>query len=224
MSETRKVKILSREEDDPIPNPGDQSGPVADTTWDGADATSTAATSSSEDRVKELESLLEAKEKEFKENYDRLLRVTAEFENYKKRMSREMDDFRKYANQSLIKEMLSVVDHIELALQAAAAGGPDTKMSEGLHLTLKELLRILEKFNVKPIDAVGKPFNPEFHEAILREASDEFAENTVVREMQKGYMINQRLLRPALVVVAVPEEKANRSGADDGFNGNMFSA
>jgi molecular chaperone GrpE len=218
MSETRKVKILSPEEDDPILPSEDPSGPIAETGREGADATSTAAKGRSGDRVQDLETLLEAKEKESKENYDRVLRVTAEFENYKKRMSREMEDFRKYANQSLIKEMLSVVDHIELALQAASAGGPDSKMSEGLNLTLKELLRILEKFNVTPIDTVGKPFNPEFHEAILREASDEVSETTVLRELQKGYMINQRLLRPALVAVAVPAEKTGRKGADDSSN------
>jgi len=212
MSETRKVKILSPEEDEPILHSADPSGPGAENGRDGNDA---AAGSSSEDRVKDLETALEAKEKESKENYDRLLRVTAEFENYKKRMSREMDDFRKYATQSLIKEMLSVVDHIELALQAASAA-PDNKLTEGLNLTLKELLRILGKFNVAPIDTLGKPFNPEFHEAILREASDECSENTVVREMQKGYMINERLLRPALVAVAVPKEKTGRRDADDG--------
>jgi len=212
MSETRKVKILSPEEDEPIPHSADPSGQGAENGRDGNDA---AAGSSSEDRVKDLETALEAKEKESKENYDRLLRVTAEFENYKKRMSREMDDFRKYATQSLIKEMLSVVDHIELALQAASAA-PGNKLTEGLNLTLKELLRILGKFNVTPIDTLGKPFNPEFHEAILREASDECSENTVVREMQKGYMINERLLRPALVAVAVPKEKTGRKDADDG--------
>jgi len=212
MSETRKVKILSPEEDEPIPHSADPSGQGAENGRDGNDAT---AGSSSEDRVKDLETALEAKEKESKENYDRLLRVTAEFENYKKRMSREMDDFRKYATQSLIKEMLSVVDHIELALQAASAA-PDNKLTEGLNLTLKELLRILGKFNVTPLDTLGKPFNPEFHEAILREASDECSENTVVREMQKGYMINERLLRPALVAVAVPKEKTGRKDADDG--------
>lgn len=215
MSETRKVKIISPEEDEPILHSADPSGPGAENGRDGNDATSEAAGSSSEDRVKDLETALEAKEKESRENYDRLLRVTAEFENYKKRMSREMDDFRKYATQSLIKEMLSVVDHIELALQAASAA-PGNKLTEGLNLTLKELLRILGKFNVTPIDTLGKPFNPEFHEAILREASDECSENTVVREMQKGYMINERLLRPALVAVAVPKEKTGRKGADDG--------
>jgi molecular chaperone GrpE len=216
MSESRKVKVLSTEEDDRFIRSGDPGEADTGNGRKGTDASSAASKGRSGDRVKDLETTLEAKEKESAENYDRLLRVTAEFENYKKRMSREMDDFRKYANQSLIKEMLSVVDHIELALQAASAGGPDNQMSQGLNLTLKELLRILEKFNVTPFDSVGKPFNPEFHEAILREATDRFSENTVVREMQKGYMIHQRLLRPALVAVAVPKEPTDRKGADDG--------
>ena len=145
---------------------------------------------------------LEAKEKELKETYDRLLRTTAEFENYKKRMAREMDEFRKYANQSLLRELLSIVDHIELALQAAGGAGSEKTIADGLSLTLKELMRILEKFNVTPVESTGQPFNPEVHEAILREHSDSLPENAVVREMQKGYMINGRLLRPALVAVA----------------------
>jgi molecular chaperone GrpE len=145
---------------------------------------------------------LEAKEKELKETHDRLLRTTAEFENYKKRMAREMDEFRKYANQSLLRELLSIVDHIELALQAAGGAGSEKTIADGLGLTLKELMRILEKFNVTPVESTGQPFNPEVHEAILREHSDSLPENAVVREMQKGYMINGRLLRPALVAVA----------------------
>jgi molecular chaperone GrpE len=147
---------------------------------------------------------VESKDKELKDTYERLLRTTADFENYKKRMAREMDDFRKYANQSLLREMLSIVDHIELALNAAGGSGSQKTIADGLSLTLKELLRILEKFNVTPVAAAGRPFNPEVHEAILREPSDDLPENTVVREMQKGYMINGRLLRPALVVVAAP--------------------
>lgn len=189
-----------------------------------ADEAAEKVVASAEEVVNDLEARIEAKDKELKETYDRLLRVTAEYENYKKRMAREMDDFRKYANQSLLKEMLSVVDHIELALQAASDASPDKCLAEGLNLTLKELSRILEKFNVKPIDAVGKPFNPEFHEAILRETSEEVPETTVVREMQKGYMINQRLLRPSLVVVAVPKVAAGQNGADQCSNGNTFSA
>jgi len=222
MPEMRNIKIRSREEEDANLTSG-ASDMVKNRPGD-ADEAAEKVVASAEEVVNDLEARIEAKEKELKETYDRLLRVTAEYENYKKRMAREMDDFRKYANQSLLKEMLSVVDHIELALQAVSDAGPDQSLAEGLNLTLKELQRILEKFNVKPIDAVGKPFNPEFHEAILRETSGEVSETTVVREMQKGYMINQRLLRPSLVVVAVPKDAAGQNGANQCSNGNTFSA
>jgi molecular chaperone GrpE len=155
--------------------------------------------------VQELADKLSAKEKECEELRDRMLRVSADFENYKKRAAREGEEFRRYANQSLLKEMLSAVDHIELAIQSAESA-PETNASlvDGLRLTLKELLRIFDKFDVSPIAAVGKPFNPEFHEAIMREEGSALPENTVCREMQKGYLIGNRLLRPSLVVVAAP--------------------
>ncbi len=164
--------------------------------------------------VEELADMLAAKEKEAEETRDRLLRVTAEFENYKKRSAREIEEYRKYANQSLLKEMLSAVDHIELAIQSAeSAPETNTSLLDGLRLTLKELLRIFDKFNVSPVESVGKPFNPEFHEAIMCEESPDIPENTVIREMQKGYLIGSRLLRPALVVVAAPKRTAADNGA-----------
>jgi len=205
MSEPRKIKVAVNEEDEsgPGPNGSVEPAPGGEAQTEGNSSGGSESQPSEEQNLVDVRSKLDAREKEYKETYDRLLRITAEFENYKKRMSREMDDFRKYANQSLLKEMLSVVDHIELAIQAAGAPSPaGSSMVEGLNLTLKEFLRIFEKFNVKPIEAVGKPFNPQLHEAIMQEASDRLPENTVVREMQKGYMINERLLRPSLVVVA----------------------
>lgn len=159
-----------------------------------------------ENPLEELESRLEAKEEEAKETYDRLLRVSADFENYKKRSAREMEEFRKYANQSLLKEMLSVVDNLELAINSSNdKKKADKHLIEGLNLTLNEILRVFEKFNVKPIEAQGKVFDPAFHEAVMREETDDFPENTVVSEFQKGYLIHDRLLRPAMVVVAVPK-------------------
>ncbi len=156
-----------------------------------------------EGRLKELEVRLETKEKECRDSLDQLLRVSAEFENYKKRAAREQEEFRKYANQSLLKEMLSAVDHIELAIKATAGGaGDDSTIAEGLNLTLKELMRIFEKFGVTAIEAEGQPFNPEFHEAMLREECESLPANTVARELQKGYMLGKRLLRPSLVVVS----------------------
>jgi molecular chaperone GrpE len=153
-----------------------------------------------------MEARFEAKEEEAKETYDRLLRVSADFENYKKRSSREMEDFRKYANQALLKEMLSVVDNLELAINSSNDGKKaDQTLIEGLNLTLNEILRVFEKFNVKPIEAQGKSFDPAYHEAVLREETDDYPENSVISEFQKGYLIHDRLLRPAMVVVAAPK-------------------
>ena len=204
MPESKRIKIVTETDETPMA----ADAPPAEA----AEKSEELLGASAEERLREMENRLAAKAKEYEETHDKLLRVSAEFENYRKRTAREMDDFRKYAVQSLLKEMLSAVDHIELAIQAAASNSaPDKKLTEGLSLTLKELLRIFEKFNVVPIAAVGTPFNPEFHEAMLREESGEFPENTVLREMQKGYMIGSRLLRPALVVVAAPRDAARKS-------------
>ncbi|MGD2000637.1 MAG: nucleotide exchange factor GrpE [Desulfobacterales bacterium] len=159
--------------------------------------------------VKDLRSKLETKTGEAEENYDRLLRVSAEFENYKKRTAREMVDFQKYANQSLLRELLPIIDNLELAIKAAAeaADSTDACLLDGVELTRKEILKVFENFHVEPIDALGKPFDPNFHEAVMREESEEHPENTVVNELQKGYLMHDRLLRPSMVVVAMPKNK-----------------
>jgi molecular chaperone GrpE len=135
------------------------------------------------------------------------LRVSAEFDNYKKRSEREMAEYRKYANQSLIKEMLSVVDNLELAMNSTNGHKAiDKDLLQGLEMTHKEILKVFEKFNVKPIDAKGQPFDPTFHEAVMQEETDDSPKNTVINELQKGYLIHDRLLRPSMVVVAKPKE------------------
>jgi len=162
-----------------------------------------------DDPMKDLEAQLAAKEQEAKENYDRLLRVSAEFDNYKKRTSRELEEFRKFANQSLIKELLSVVDNLELAMDSTNGHQTiDQGLLQGLQMTHKEILKVFEKFNVKPIEAKGQVFDPNFHEAVMQEETDEVEANTIVNELQKGYLINDRLLRPSMVVVA--RSRANK--------------
>jgi molecular chaperone GrpE len=168
-----------------------------------------------EDPMKALEAKFEAKEKEAEENYDRLLRLSAEFENYKKRSSREIEEFRKFANQSLIKEMLSVVDNLELAMNSTNGHKAiDKDLLQGLEMTHREILKVFEKFNVKPIDAKGQPFDPTFHEAVMQEETNDYAKNTVINEMQRGYMIHDRLLRPSMVVVAKPREEKDSENPD----------
>ncbi len=166
---------------------------------------------SEDDPLKELQAKLEAKEKEAEDTYDRFLRISAEFDNYKKRSSREMVEYRKFANQSLIKEMLSVIDNLELAMNSTNGHKAiDKDLVQGLEMTYKEILKVFEKFNVKPIDACGQPFDPTFHEAVMQEETNDSPKNTVVNELQRGYMIHDRLLRPSMVVVAKPKE--NKDG------------
>jgi len=164
-----------------------------------------------ENPMEDLEAKLEVKEQEAKENYDRLLRVSAEFENYKKRASRDLAELRKFANQSLIKEMLSVIDNLELAMNSTNGHKTiDQGLLQGLDMTHKEILKVFEKFNVKPIEAKGQIFDPTYHEAVMQEETDEAGENTVINELQKGYLIHDRLLRPAMVVVARSKESKDK--------------
>jgi len=151
----------------------------------------------------EMAARLEAAEKEAGENYDRFLRISAEFENYKKRKDREATDFRKYANETLVKELLPVVDNLERAVETSADHEDAVNcILEGVDMTLKEILKVLEKFAVKALDAVGNPFDPTYHQAVMQEESEDHPDNTVIKELQKGYTIHDRLLRPSMVVVA----------------------
>lgn len=163
-----------------------------------------------DDLIKEMGSKLKAAKEESIENYDRFLRISAEFENYKKRSAREMGEFRKFANESLIKDMLSVVDNLERAVDSSSTDNKaSSALVEGVNMTLKEILKIFEKFNVTPLESLKKPFDPNFHQAVISEESDDYDENTVINEFQKGYMIHERLLRPAMVVVSRPKARAD---------------
>jgi len=159
------------------------------------------------DPLKEMAEMVESLKKEAAENHDRLLRVAAEFENYKKRNAREMNDFRKFANESFVKAMLPVVDSLDLAIGSASNDQQaNSSVVEGVTMTLKEIYKIFEQFGVKPIESIGKTFDPVFHQAMMQEETEAYPENTVSKELQKGYMIHDRLLRPAMVVVSKKKE------------------
>lgn len=149
------------------------------------------------------QSELEKLKKEKEDYYDRLLRASAELDNYKKRVDREKSDLRKYANESLTSELLSVVDNLERAITMSTEGPTSAEsILQGVEMTLKEILKILEKFHVKPIESLGEAFDPRFHQAVGQEESQESPANTITKELQKGYMIHDRLLRPSMVIVS----------------------
>ena len=149
-----------------------------------------------------LEEKLQAAERQAQENHERFLRVAAELDNFRKRKEREVSDLRKYANQMLLRELLGVVDNLERALAASLENSEPEGLREGVEMTLKELLKIFDQFKVTPIEAHEQPFDPNHHEAVMQEPNDAFPPNTVVKELQKGYMLRDRLLRPAMVVVS----------------------
>ena len=161
------------------------------------------------DPIKALEEKLGAVEQEAKEHYDRWLRVSAEFENYQKRAAREMNDFRKFANESFVKAMLPVVDNLDRAIESSSNDKhANRSMLEGVNMTLKEILKVFEQFNVKPFESLGKTFDPSLHQAVMQEETEAHPENSVIKELQKGYMMHDRLLRPAMVVVSKTKTKS----------------
>jgi len=198
MAKSEKIKVHTKVEETVIEDKIDQNN---DSNKEGKAETV--------DPLKEMEEKLESMGQEVKENYDRFLRVSAEFENYKKRAAREMNDFRKFANESFVKAMLPVVDNLDRAIESSSNDKQaDTSMLEGVDMILKEILKIFEQFNVKPFESLGKTFDPSYHQAVMQEETEVYPENSVVNELQKGYMMHDRLLRPAMVVVAKTKTKS----------------
>ena len=122
-----------------------------------------------------------------------------------------MNDFRKFANESFAKAMLPVVDSMDLAVESSSNDKHvNNSMVEGVNMTLKEILKVLEQFSVKRFDSLGNTFDPGLHQAVMQEETEEHDDNSVIKELQKGYMIHDRLLRPAMVVVSKKPENRKK--------------
>ncbi|QJD29682.1 nucleotide exchange factor GrpE [Methylococcus geothermalis] len=146
--------------------------------------------------------LLEAQQ-QASDNWERFVRAQAEMENLRRRMEKDLQNAHKYALEKFAKELLPVMDSLELGIAASSADTPDVaKLREGAELTLKQFQSVFEKFGILAIDPVGEKFNPERHQAMALEPAESVEPNTVLKVFQKGYLLNDRLLRPALVVVA----------------------
>ncbi|MEW5914080.1 MAG: nucleotide exchange factor GrpE [Thermodesulfobacteriota bacterium] len=139
---------------------------------------------------------------ELAELKDRVLRQAAELENFKKRSEREKADFLRRANEGLVRDLLPVLDNLERALAHARENAELASLLEGMELVHSELLKTLGRHGLEPVEAMGQPFDPVLHEAMMQQDNPELEENTVVGEMQKGYRFQDRLLRPAMVVVS----------------------
>jgi molecular chaperone GrpE len=147
--------------------------------------------------------------RELQDKQDRLLRALAETDNVRRRAQRDREDYVKYATESLLRELVPIFDNFDRALAAGRAAAGAASVVEGVELIQRELLRVLERAGLTRYSAIGQPFDPARHEAIARVVSGEAAPDTVVQETAPGYMLNGRVLRPALVAVAAaPDEDA----------------
>jgi molecular chaperone GrpE len=154
-------------------------------------------------RIMELESQLAAAEDKASEQNDGVLRARAEMENVRRRSDQEVDKARKFALNKFAEELLPVIDNLERALESADKENDALKpMIEGVELTLKTMVSTVEKFGVECINPMGDVFNPEFHQAMSIQESADHESNTVMMVMQKGYRLNGRVVRPAMVMVA----------------------
>ncbi len=145
------------------------------------------------------ETLTEAQEA-IAELNERIVRLTADFDNFRKRAQREKDEARQFANQGLLEKLLPVLDNFEMALTAVKDADPSVR--DGVQMILDQLLGVLKESGVEPVDGMGQPFDPNLHEALSQEETTEVEEGTVVQQVQRGYKLNDRLVRPARVVVA----------------------
>ena len=152
--------------------------------------------------AEEWRALVARKDGKIAELQERVLRIAADAENTRKRLERDKQEGICFANESLIRSLLPVVDNLERAVEHAENGSDAEPLVEGVRMTLKGFTDALGRFGCQSFDSAGKPFDPRFHEAMMQEESSEHEANTVIREMEKGYVLNDRLIRPAKVVVS----------------------
>ncbi len=157
--------------------------------------------------IEQLKSELKNALEEVKEYRDKYLRTLAEMDNQRKRMIRERDDFQKYANEKLILSILPVVDNFERAINAGENSNTDKKILDGVKLIFKQLKDILEKEGLKPFESVGQKFDPYKHEAFFAIESKEHEPSTILEEIEKGYLLDDKIIRPAKVTVSKQREE-----------------
>ena len=163
-----------------------------------------------------LDAKIEALEAKVQENWDHYVRSKAEMDNMRRRGERDLENAHKYALERFALELLPVKDSLEMGLAAAQEEAADVaKLLEGTEMTLRMLDSAMEKFHIKAIEPLDEPFDPELHQAMAMIESPDKAPNTVINVMQKGYTLNERLVRPAMVVVSKAAETETGTNVDD---------
>jgi molecular chaperone GrpE len=160
----------------------------------------------SAEKEMDIETRLQEKEKEAQDNYDRYLRLSAELENYKKRAEKEKGETYKFANENLLKDLLPVLDNLERALEHGRDAVNSKALLEGVEMTQKGLWAVMEKHGISRVEAMGEVFDPNHHEAVMVQEDAQSPPGVVISQLQKGYRLHNRLVRPAMVIVSKKPE------------------
>jgi len=190
--------------------PRDDSNPTV------AEAGETLGEGTAADSPEALREAVAAKSREVERLQDRLVRLQAEFENFKKRMAREKTEYLKYAHEALVLEFLPILDNLERAIASARAEAGSTPLLEGIEMIARLFRTVLEKAGVRPMEVLGRPFDPAYHQAVEQVESSHGDVSVVVGEVQRGYLIEGRVLRPAMVKVSRMSPRVAGDGRDDG--------
>ncbi len=172
---------------------------------EGQEATYTEETASQDESTEDIQdSNMEVVQlrKQLEEQQQKALRAQADFDNFRRRSRQEKEEFAKYASKQLIEQLLPVYDNFDRALQTSKDTQDFEALFKGVDMIYRQFAQILEQEGLKPIEAVGQPFNPEFHQAVMQVESDEYEEGTVVEEMQRGYILKDKVIRPSMVKVS----------------------
>jgi len=170
-----------------------------------------------EDEIDQLRNELSQALNDTKTHQEQYLRTLADMDNLRKRTQRDKEEMAKFANEYILREILPVIDNLERAVEHAEQAESNDGLFEGVQMTLTQFGQLLSKFGVEPVDAVGQLFDPAYHQAMGQMESEEYPINTVIQQMQKGYQLNQRLLRPAFVLLAkAPVAIKNEDNEDIG--------
>jgi molecular chaperone GrpE len=167
-----------------------------------ASARSTSSATEEANLVTELQLALAAKAEEVTSLNDKYLRLAAEFDNYKRLIQRDQRDQIRFGNEHLLKELLPVVDNLERAIKSSREGGGSDVLIQGVDLTLKQLMGALTRFHVVTVETVGRPFDPATHQAVTSIESEKIPKQHVIDELQRGYLLHDRILRAAMVSVS----------------------
>jgi molecular chaperone GrpE len=168
----------------------------------GNEANSDAEETPAESSEDPVEKALAEERAKYEEMKDRFLRSQADFDNYRKRMQKEREEMAKYASRSLLEKLLPAIDNLERAIDSSKQSESFEMLAQGVEMVYRQIMDALREEGAVPLETVGKPFDPHFHQAVMQEESDQYESGIVIEEFQKGYMLKDKLIRPAMVKVS----------------------